>query len=144
MEVKGPSGPSKTEKTSKTKKSGSSGAAGAFSALIGGADETSSAGSVSTPHAVTGLDAILMAQAIDGDEARKAKKKAVVRGNDLLDSLNELRVGLLTGTLSGKRINRLKALIDQQRDMVDDPRLLQILDEIDLRAAVELAKIERE
>lgn len=144
MEVKGPSGPSKTEKTSKTKKSGSSGAAGAFSALIGGADETSSAAGVGTTHAVTGLDAILMAQAIDGDEARKSKKKAVTRGNDILDSLNELRVGLLTGTLSGKRIHRLKTLIDQHRDMVDDPKLLQILDEIDLRAAVELAKIERE
>lgn len=144
MEVKGPSGPSKTEKTSKTKKSGSSGAAGAFSALIGGADETGGAAGVGTTHAVTGLDAILMAQSIDGDEARKAKKQAVNRGNDILDSLNELRVGLLTGTLSGNRITRLRNLIDQHRGMVDDPKLIQILDEIDLRAAVELAKIERE
>lgn len=144
MEVKGPSGPSKTGKTSKTSKGGSSSAAGAFSSLISGAEETSSASGMGATQAATGLDAILFAQAIDGDEARKSKKQAVVRGNDILDSLNELKVGLLTGTLSGKRITRLKNLIDQQRGMVDDPRLLQILDEIDLRAAVELAKMERE
>lgn len=146
MEVKGPSGPSKTSKTSKSKKSSSSSAAGAFSALIEGtesssADATSAASGV---HAAAGIDAILAAQAIDPDEVNQGKKRAVRRGFDLLDSLDDIRMGLLLGQISGKRLYRLQELIAQQKDAVDDPKLMEILEEIDLRAAVELAKFERD
>jgi hypothetical protein len=61
----------------------------------------------------------------------------------LLDRLDELRLGLLGGRLSMAALERLTLLVAENRGKVDDPRLTQILDEIEVRAAVELAKLGR-
>ena len=50
---------------------------------------------------------------------------------------------LLTGSLPRATLERLGARIEAKRHRVDDPGLIQILDEIELRAAVELAKLGR-
>ena len=61
----------------------------------------------------------------------------------LLDELDQLRLDLLTGTLPRARLERLAALSAAQRERIDDPRLAQIIEEIELRVAVELAKLDQ-
>jgi hypothetical protein len=48
---------------------------------------------------------------------------------------------LLLGTIPASRLESLAQQIRAKREQVSDPRLDQILDDIELRAAVELAKL---
>jgi hypothetical protein len=64
------------------------------------------------------------------------------RGEDLLDGLDEIRHGLLIGALPRERVVRLLAIVRSRREQLADPRLSAILDEIELRAEVELAKLD--
>jgi len=59
----------------------------------------------------------------------------------MLDRLDDIRLGLLTGTVSKERLSELSRLARVRRAEVDDPRLVEVLDEIELRAEVELAKL---
>ncbi len=60
----------------------------------------------------------------------------------MLDRLEEIRVGLLTGSIPRDQLEALDRLVREQRGQVADPRLGEILDEIELRARVELAKLD--
>ncbi|MBK67096.1 MAG: flagellar assembly protein FliX [Rickettsiales bacterium] len=145
MEIKGPKGPDKTGKTSKSKKSSSSSSAGeAFRSFLeeGGSDASiDNVASSSSAASVAPVDAILAMQGIDPEESRRNSKRQVERGHSVLDILDEVRVGILTGEISGNRLKKLQDLIEEQRGELDDPRLVELMDEIDLRAAVELAKL---
>ena len=89
--------------------------------------------------ALSSVDALLSAQEIP--DATAGRRRAVQRGNSLLDRLEDLRVGLLVGVLPRERLNELSHLAKTARSTVDDPRLVEVLDAIDLRVAVELAKL---
>jgi len=65
----------------------------------------------------------------------------VVRAEDLLDILDDIRLGLLGGGVPSGRLSALVQAVGRQRASVADARLSQLLDEIDLRAQVELAKL---
>jgi Class II flagellar assembly regulator len=88
---------------------------------------------------VSALDALLAVQEVNPD-GRKPRR-AVLRGKALLDSLDTIRDALLSGTLSVERLSALRDLVAADRESVDDPQLSELLDEIDLRAQVELAKL---
>jgi len=70
------------------------------------------------------------------------RRRAILRGDNLLDQLDALRLGMLAGVLPRSRLDELARFVRTARDGVDDPGLSAILDEIDLRAAVELAKLD--
>ncbi|MGZ3401910.1 MAG: flagellar assembly protein FliX, partial [Phenylobacterium sp.] len=57
--------------------------------------------------------------------------------------LGQIKVGLLEGELSSGDLDRLRRAIRDERDATEDPGLEAVLDEIELRAAVEMAKLER-
>ena len=59
----------------------------------------------------------------------------------MLDQLDKVKVGLLTGELPRSTLQQLAQTIATHRDQTLDPKLAEILDEIDLRAQVELAKL---
>ena len=59
----------------------------------------------------------------------------------MLDRLDDIRLGLLTGTVSKERLTELSRMARVRRGETDDPRLVEVLDEIELRAEVELAKL---
>lgn len=65
---------------------------------------------------------------------------AVRRGEDLLDRLDDLRLALVAGGVSAARLDDLAGALKAERAASDDPRLDGLLGEIELRAAVELAK----
>jgi len=53
------------------------------------------------------------------------------------------RRALLAGSVPKDRLIQLAQMVRARRDTVSDPRLATILDEIELRAEVELAKLSR-
>lgn len=85
----------------------------------------------------TSLDALLALQAVEDPLLKK--KKLVRRGVQLLDTLDEMKADLLSGRVSESRLNQLMAVLGQAREKAD-PRLDALLDDIELRARVELAK----
>ena len=64
-----------------------------------------------------------------------------MRAEDMLDHLDDIRLGLLMGAIPISKLTSLVQVVKDQRDQVDDPRLASVLDEIEVRAAVELAKL---
>jgi len=54
-----------------------------------------------------------------------------------------VKLGLLSGEVSAGDLDSLQRAIRDQRDSTDDSQLEGVLDEIETRAAVELAKLER-
>ncbi len=59
----------------------------------------------------------------------------------MLDELEQIRLGLLLGQIPRARLEQLAQMVRARREQLDDPKLIAILDEIELRAAVELAKL---
>jgi hypothetical protein len=84
------------------------------------------------------VDALLALQG--AGDFREAKKQATERAFSLLDVLDDLKIALLEGTLPRQTLLRLMETLKSQRDTTDDPRLEAMLDEVEVRAAVELAK----
>ena len=113
-------------------------AAGAekFAEALGGEPPPAPA---SSAPSLNPLDALLIAQELP--DALAGRRRAVQRGSSLLDRLDELRLGLLSGVLPRERLDELAQLAKTARGTVDDPRLAAVLDAIDLRVAVELAKL---
>jgi hypothetical protein len=85
-----------------------------------------------------GIDALIALQGIEDPLERR--RRAVKHGGRALDALDELKLGLLSGTLGQSTLLRLKAVAADLKDSSGDERLDQVLSEIDLRVAVELAK----
>lgn len=91
--------------------------------------------------AVTSVDALLALQEVP--EAPLDYRQAKRRGEALLDQLDELRHGLLIGAMPLAQLERLAQTLKARRGEIDDPRLAEVVEEIELRAAVELAKLGR-
>jgi hypothetical protein len=135
MEIKGP-GRIETGPIRRTgKPAGSSGA----SFHIADAGEVRSA-VVSGPGPIGALDSILMLQGLD--DSTDGRSKGLAHGEKLLDMLDEVRDGLLAGGVPRTTLNRLANAVTRRQDQFNDPKLQAVLDEIELRAHVELAKLE--
>ncbi len=100
-------------------------------------------GTVGGAVGLGGVSTVLALQGTPDSTERRARRKAVERGDAMLDTLEELRLGLLLGTIPLSRLEQLGQLVRVRREQVNDPKLTAILDEIELRAAVELAKLSR-
>ena len=85
------------------------------------------------------VDSLLALQGSDDVGERHGRARA--RGEALLDRLDMLRTDILLGRVPRDRLDELGALVRSSRAEVDDPRLVEVLDEIELRAEVELAKL---
>jgi hypothetical protein len=87
---------------------------------------------------VGGIDALIALQGIEDPLERR--RRAVKHGRRALDALDELKLALLAGTLESSVLLRLKAVAADLKDGSGDEKLDQVLSEIELRVAVELAK----
>jgi hypothetical protein len=90
--------------------------------------------------ALNTLDTLLTVQEVP--DASAGRRRAVKRANTLLDQLDELRLALLSGVLPREHLDELARLAGSAREGFNDPGLTQLLDQIDLRVAVELAKLD--
>lgn len=90
---------------------------------------------------ISAVDTILALQGID--DSTDGRRRSVHQGEQLLTLLDEVRDGLLSGAIPRATLHRLAAAIAKKRESFVDPALQGVLDEIDLRARVELAKLEQ-
>jgi hypothetical protein len=116
----------------------SGGASAAF--VIGDSAPAARAAAAAPAAAPAALDALLALQAVEDPLFKK--KKAVRRGKALLDVLEDMKTDLLLGRVSEGRLNHLLALVGQARER-SEPELDALIDDIELRARVELAKLGR-
>jgi len=70
------------------------------------------------------------------------RRKATIRAEKALDALEMLQAALVVGVGAAEPIRELRTW-SEERMSSDDPELDGIMDEIDLRIQVELAKLER-
>ena len=75
-------------------------------------------------------------------DAAERRRQAVLRSTDIPDELQQLRLGLLTGSVPRQRLQRLTKLLRDQPGGYADPQLGSIVVDIEVRVAVELAKLE--
>lgn len=130
------SGSPTTSVHNRTGRSGEQRTSGSFAAHMGG----SSPRGVSGAAPIAPMGALLALQEVA--DPTTGKRRARERGRRLLDVLDELRVGLLTGGIPRSVLGELARLVAEARDTIDDPALSAVLDDIDLRAQVELAKLQ--
>lgn len=137
-------GPRKSSGTSGASKSGGAKGAGdgSFSGLIDDGTEEVGSKSVAGGVSISRLDALLSLQESEDGTSEEATKRAKKRGLELLDQLDRLRMGMLTGDVPPDALHHLKNMLGQHREKALDPQLTAVLDEIDLRVQVELAKFE--
>lgn len=96
---------------------------------------------ISGPGPITALDSILTLQAMD--DSTDHRSKGMAHGEQLLDMLDQVRDGLLAGGIPRTTLNRLANAVSRRHESFADPKLQTVLDEIELRAHVELAKLEQ-
>lgn len=116
--------------------SSASGFAPESAASSGGAVSTTA---LSSASAIGSVDALLALQGT-GDSL-SAKRQATERAFSLLDILDDLKLALLDGVLPRETLVKLMETLQSRRDATHDPRLEAALDEVEIRAAVELAKL---
>lgn len=139
MKIEGPSKTQKTSKTDKTSKAGKSD--GTFGAMVtGGAQEASGAAAT---QSISKLDALLAVQGAESATERSAKRRMRERGESVLRKLDHIRLGILTGNLNIGQVIDIADVVASHREKITDPKLTAVLDEIDLRAQIEIAKMRK-
>ncbi len=125
---------SNTKRSKSTIKSGEM----AFTAVLDGEIKTEHP---SPSVKVASLDAIVPIDSAAVEEQHKnlAKGRAVF----ILDRLEDIRQGLLLGAISQSGLQELARTIREARGETLDPKMSDILDDIELRAKIELAKLEQ-
>jgi len=98
---------------------------------------------VAESGAVGTVGSILAAQETPDSTQSRSRGLARQYGDDLLDHLEDLRQDLLTGAIAKDKLSGLAQKMRAQRRETDDPVLNTIIDEIELRAEVEIAKLTR-
>jgi hypothetical protein len=121
------------------KKTSDSSAAGLFDSYLEQAEASHNPAPVEESATILSPSAIFFAQAYG--QMPEAKEKTLQRGNQLLDMLEMLRAELLTEEVAPVRLMQIQELIAENRAITTDASLQQIMDEIELRACVELAKL---
>ncbi|MBH64382.1 MAG: hypothetical protein CL569_18430 [Alphaproteobacteria bacterium] len=76
-------------------------------------------------------------------DATSGRSRALKRAEGLLAGLEEIRQGLLVGAIPRDKLDLLVHAVREKRESLDDPRLSVVLDEIELRASVGLAKLDQ-
>lgn len=94
--------------------------------------------------AVTPVNSILSAQEVDGGENNNQERRRIIQwGENVLDQLEQIRHDLLRGAIPAERLTELSQKLRDRKKNVLDPDLLSLINDIELRAEVEIAKYSR-
>ena len=95
---------------------------------------------VASNNRISSVDAVVGMQEITDDN--KDERGAKNRANLILDKLEDIRMGLLLGEIPKSNLEELSKVLQVARENSVDSKLLEIIDDIELRAKIELAKLE--
>lgn len=146
-------------KSKKGKKTSSAEGAG-FADMVGGADNSSndaksdnissltaaaggavgSIGNITNISGVSGVDALLSLQETNID-ANGRNVVAITEGENILNQLELLRLSILNGEVPIAVLQDISQKLENRQKDVEDEGLSELLDQIELRARVELAKL---
>jgi len=149
MKVEGPrstSGVTRRKPASRTADSAALEFERALRGVLGdSAEEAASTGAADDTSGVSGLTGLLAVQeagaAHDATSGQRRRERLTRRGEEMLDHLEEIRLGLLLGAIPKARLMDLARTVRAKREQGPDRQLDALLDEIELRAEVELAKL---
>ena len=120
------------------KRSGASGDRAAFSSAL---EPAAPAVSTQSAAGLVGVSSVAAVMALQGAEDPLEKRKRVARrGRQMLESLDQLKLDLLDGRDTEATLTRMKTLIESAREQSDEPSLESLIDQIELRVEVEIAK----
>jgi hypothetical protein len=148
VKVEGSKSSSAVGGTAKARKAGSTSGGNFASALdsVTGADEASGPEANEPVSGVLGVGGLLAAQSVDEGGAGpdyKERQRRAQRGVEMLDRLEDVRRGLLMGAVPKDKLAELARMVREKRERGADPVVSRLLDEIELRAEIELAKLGR-
>lgn len=133
MKVNGPSGPTAPHGSRPAR------ATSGFSVPASGPGASASAATAaSSMGGVADVSALMALQGVD--DVTERRRRVLRRGGGLLDRLDELKLALLQGEAGDSALERLTRTLREERPVDADAGLNGLLDQIELRAAVELAK----
>jgi Class II flagellar assembly regulator len=117
------------------------GSATAFSGLIEGDDAPMNG--AAPAHSLNALTSLIGIQLDEGaQDARRQQEHAVAKAHDALDVLTSMQRALTLGGLTVTHLQQLKSQLTQRKLTNLDQNLVEITAQIDLRLAVEIAKME--
>ena len=137
MKVQGPGRSQAASKAGKAGKTASS--EGNFSDLVSG--ETLDSGATTATQSIAHVDALLAIQGAEDPTERASRGRAYRRSSTILDGLENIRMAMLSGNMTVGHMVDIADVVAAHREKIVDPALTAIMDEIDLRAQVELAKM---
>lgn len=133
-------GPGRTQGPSKTKKKDAAQEAdGSFEDFI--ASAPSQAAPAKATQSIAQVDALLAVQGAEDPTEGASRKRMRHRAGTILNELDKIRMAMLAGTLTVGHMVDIADVVASHREKISDPGLTDIMDEIDLRAQVELAKM---
>jgi hypothetical protein len=103
-------------------------------------EEEAPASGVAAAAPLSGIAGLMALQEMP--DATAGRRRALARGDRMLDRLADLHRGLLLGHIGPDKLSELVRLAGESSAQIDDPALRDVLQEIELRARVELAKLE--
>lgn len=121
-------------------KSGKVGKSSGFSDHL--AEPTESASSVGPTFAAQSVDALVAIQGVPDATTGRSNGRARKWGDEALDQLEQIRMDLLSGAIPKDRLINLARMVTERREQATDPQLNSLLDDIELRVRVEIAKYE--
>ncbi len=138
MRISGPKDVAKTNKKSASSKGAGSGQR----FVVGGVGQIGGLSGTNGAHAISNIAPLLATQEVD--EKTMQLERAVKHGSNMLDQLDQLKIGLLSGRLSPQVIHRLRSIMAEKGQFEAQDGLKQVLSQIELRAEVELAKLAKQ
>jgi hypothetical protein len=137
MRIDGPGRANNVSRARDSKKGGRT--SNVFSLSDAGRKDAAGASAEAAP--IGGLDALLALQGVGDLGARGERLK---HGHDMLDLLEDIKLSMLSGELPAAKLQSLIDTVSRRPIRFSDESVETVLDEIELRARVELAKLGRE
>lgn len=116
-----------------------SGSSGRFA--LGPSEGAARSSAAAGTYRLAGVDHLVLLQA--EDEPAERRRRSLKRGHDLLDALDRLKASLIAGRVPAADLARIVAALRATTGASGHHGLDDVLAHIELRAAVELAKLGR-
>lgn len=130
-----------TSGANSTRKPGSAADGSAFRASLETAASVVPVPLAASTGNISSVAALMALQTVDDPLERR--KRVERRGRQLLDALDALKIDLLDDKNPTDSLLRLKNLLETRREDSGDQELESLIDQVELRVEVELAKLSR-